>query len=67
MESYTLLFKCTTERTLAVPIHAEDYDDATERAMAMLSASQGNPEILAQHVRERWVAASTYVELERIE
>jgi hypothetical protein len=67
MEPYTLIFKWTTERTLAVPVHAEDYDDAMERAMAMLGASQGNPEIFAQQTHARWAAATSYVELERIE
>jgi len=38
-----------------------------ERAMVMLGASQGSPELLAQQTRERWTSATSYVELERIE
>ena len=54
MPAFDIVFKWVTEQVIIVPIQAEDYDEAWEKACALIGDAEGQPQTLAEQTQQTW-------------
>jgi len=66
MPAFDIVFKWVTEQVIIVPIQAEDYDEAWEKACALVGDAEGQPQTLAEQTQQTWSPQRNYLDVPEI-